>query len=74
MNKELIAKKIKELRLFKGYTLMQLSELSGVTHITISNVERGKFLPQCTTLHKLLKALEYDYEKFYEETKDENIY
>jgi len=49
--------KIRNERIRRGLTLKKLDELSGVTFVTISNIETGKTSPTPLTLGKLATAL-----------------
>lgn len=49
--------KIWKLRTIKGYSLLELEELSGVSKTTINNIENGKANPTMDTLLLLAKAL-----------------
>ncbi len=51
-----IGQKIAELRFEQALTQENLSELSGVNEITISNIERRKQRPSARTLRKLARA------------------
>jgi transcriptional regulator with XRE-family HTH domain len=51
---------LKLARVRAGMTLTELAEKSGVTPNTISQIERGGWVPQATTLYKLALALRVD--------------
>lgn len=49
----------------KGLTLAAASKLSGVSIISISNIETEKTSPTVTTLEKLAKAYEVELKDFF---------
>lgn len=53
---------LKEIRKEKKLTIKELSKLSGVSCITITNIEKGYHEPYAKTLYKLAKALNCDYD------------
>ena len=55
--KELLGKRIKELRKRRGLTQEKLSELAGIETPSLSNIENGKNYPNCETLDKISSAL-----------------
>lgn len=61
MNKISIGKHINHLRNLKGYTLVQLAELSGVSNPYISQIENDKFTPSPEILKKLADPLGVSY-------------
>lgn len=58
--KKLLGKKIKELRLKKGYTQEQLSELIGVGERNLSKIECGNNFITSETLANLVNILEIE--------------
>ena len=58
--------KLKDIRKSKKLTRYDLQKLSGVTTVQIRNIERDICEPRTTTLAKLAKALEVDYDELYE--------
>ena len=66
-NKEKKLKKlgsiINELRLEKRISLRRLALDLGMTHVAISNIEKGKADPHKDTLLKIARALDYDIDK-----------
>lgn len=56
--KELLGKRIRELRIRKGLKQEKLAELINVDPTTISNIENGKNYPTLTNLENLLYALD----------------
>lgn len=58
MKNQDLPNKLKELRITKGYSQDQLSELSNVSVRTIQRIENGKTIPSGDTLSRLAKALD----------------
>lgn len=54
------------LRNEKGYSQEKLSEMIGVTQMTISNVENGSRRPSVELAKKLGTLLDFEWTKFYE--------
>ena len=50
-------KNIKKIRIDKGFTQAELSEMAGITCDYLSEVERGKKVPSLETIHCLAQAL-----------------
>ena len=75
--KELLGKRIKELRKKKGFTQEKLAELAKIETPSLSNIENGKNYPNHETLDKISSALNVNpYELFifeYYKNKDELI-
>lgn len=61
MEHESIGKFIRKLRKEKGYTIVELSKLSGVSNPYISQIENDKFKPSPEILEKLSKVLDASY-------------
>ena len=60
------AQLFRELRLSKGMKRCDLSRESGVSLPQITNIEKGRIqFPHVTTLSKLAKALNCDFEEIY---------
>ena len=61
-----IGQKFKDLILLKGIKRCDLSKKSGVSLTQITHIEKGRIrYPQVTTLAKLSKALECEFEELY---------
>lgn len=60
--------KIYQLRKQKNMTLMSLASKAGVSHVQISNLEKGKCKPSSMTILKLSNALEVDYDYLFNES------
>ena len=79
--KELLGKRIKELRKRKGFTQEKLAELSKIEIPSLSNIENGKNYPNHETLDKISNALSvqpyelfiFEYYKNSEELIDEML-
>ncbi|MDE6138678.1 MAG: helix-turn-helix domain-containing protein [Candidatus Gastranaerophilales bacterium] len=63
--KELLGKKIKELRKAKKYTQEQLAEKVGIGTPNISYFETGKFSPSVDTLQKIAEVLDVEIYELY---------
>lgn len=59
--KELLGKRIRELRKRKGINQEKLAELINVDPTTISNIENGKNYPSLINLENLLEVLDYTF-------------
>ena len=68
-----IGEKVHAMRVRRGLTLAQLSEMTRVTAVTIHNLERGVYEPKISTLIDLCKALEVPIEFFLCE-QDEGLF
>ena len=55
--------KIKNLRKERNLTIKQLSELSGLSTVTINFYELGKIKPNLISVQKLAKALNCDFDE-----------
>ena len=62
-----LGKKIKNLRKSKNITLMQLSELSGISQGYLSRIENGKHVPTFSVLLQIARALQIQIGMLYEE-------
>lgn len=62
---------IKEMRVKKGMTQEQLSEVSGVKRTTIAMIETGKNVPSIATAKALAKVLGFAWADCYEVEEDE---
>ena len=63
--KELIGKRIKELRKEKALTQEEFAELIGIEPRNVINIENAKTFPRAQTLDKIISALEIDVENFF---------
>lgn len=55
--KNMLGKRIKEIRKRRGYTQEKLAELASIETPSMSNIENGKNYPNFETLEKISKAL-----------------
>ena len=58
MIKQLIGKRIREIRKHKRLTQEQLAELIGVETSSVSNIENGRYYPSAENLDKILAVLQ----------------
>ena len=63
--KNLLGKRIKELRKSRNITQDQLAEQVGICTPNVSYFETGKYTPSIETLSKIAKALNYEIYEFY---------
>lgn len=71
--KELLGKRLRELRKRKGINQEKLAELINVDPTTISNIENGKNYPSLANLENLLEVLDSSFiDAFDFEHKDSN--
>jgi transcriptional regulator with XRE-family HTH domain len=59
-NMEAMGKRIKEFRIRNGMTLVQLSEIIGISHGSLSGLENGKSKPSAETLANFCLNTEID--------------
>lgn len=65
--------RLKSARIFSGFTISELADLSGVSKQAISQFENGKNKPTLETLMKLMYVLKFPREYFYESDSIEEI-
>jgi len=68
-----IGGKVKELRLKKGFTLKDLSTLTGLSKPLISQIENNRVVPPVATLLKLARALDVGLGFFFQETESRDL-
>ena len=56
-----LSKRIKELRINKGLTQLELSEKSGISHRTIQRIENDEVKPSVYSLRKIGEVLNEDF-------------
>jgi len=66
----MIIMKVWEARISKKITIRQLSELTGITKSTLSNIENNKVDPKLSQLVKIAKVLNISIENLYESVSD----
>ncbi len=71
--KELLGKRIKEIRLSKNLTQEQLSELTNIGASSISKIESGIYHPNDDNLEKIAQALQVEPYKLYMCTQYKSI-
>ena len=64
---EIIAENLKRLRAERGFSLGKLSELSGVSKVMLSQIEKGESNPTINTLWKIASGLQVSYTKLIDE-------
>lgn len=69
-----IARKIRELRIEKQYSLQRLADMASLSSTAIHKIERGEITPTITTLIKIAAALGKKVSYFLAEGEDEDIY
>ncbi len=57
MSKNVLGKRIQQIRKSKNLTQFQLAEIAGINEKHISKIETGVYFPTYSTLDKILKAL-----------------
>ena len=67
--KKEIGKRIKSIRISKGYTQEKLSEMADISQRALSKIEIGENFITAETLDNLLKALEIDAEDLFATNK-----
>ena len=67
--KKELGKKIKHLRVAKGYTQDKLSEMADISQKTLSSIEIGENFVTADTLDKLITALETTAEELFATNK-----
>lgn len=69
--KELLGKRLRELRKRKGISQEKLAELVNVDPTTISNIENGKNYPSISNLENILNSIESTFSEVFDfEHKD----
>ncbi len=58
---------VKNLRRKKGYSIMKIRELTGLSKSTISELENDKSSPTAETLKKIADAIDVNVEEFFKE-------
>ena len=54
----------------KGWTIKKLASQAKMSDVEISNIENDKHSPRLSTIRNLAIALDYDYEKLYNASKN----
>lgn len=73
--KNLLGKRIKELRKTQSLTQEKLSEKIGIDTVSLCNIERGKYFPSADTLDRIIEALQIKPSELFEceHLQDTNI-
>lgn len=70
--KKELGKKIKKLRVTKGYTQEKLSEMANISQKALSSIEIGENFVTAETLDKLIDALETSAEELFATNKEKD--
>lgn len=60
-----VSKKLKTIRISKGYSICKLAQTSNVSKCTIYNIEKAKLNTKLSTLEKLAKTLNCKVKDFF---------
>lgn len=70
-----IGKRLRELRVAKGWSQYAIAERTGILRCNIWRIEKGQFIPGLETLATLARALEIDlYELFLEGDREKRAH
>ena len=69
-----IASRLCDLRMHSGLSRYSLSKKTGLSETQLGNYERGKTLPNLSSLGKILDALGCTYSEFFNESDSDAIY
>lgn len=69
----ILAYNLKKLRSERNLSLGQLSELSGISKVLLSQIERGDTNPTINTIWKIAKGLNISYTKLLEQNREEIV-
>lgn len=72
LDKEIIGKKIRQIRLEKGFSQEELSEKIDISPRHMCTIENGKSIPSIETFVKIAQVLDVDINKFFNLTPDNN--
>ncbi len=70
---EIIAENLKKLRTERSLSLGQLAELSGVSKMMLSQIEKGETNPTINTIWKIAKGLKVPYTRLIDKAKDKTV-
>ncbi|ADZ91740.1 helix-turn-helix domain-containing protein [Marinomonas mediterranea] len=68
-----LGKRVKEIRLTKGWTLEEVSQRTGIARSTLSKIENDQVSPSFTIVQKLIKGLGMDLPQLFVESSDQSI-
>ena len=63
--KNLLGKRIQELRKSRNLTQEHMAELIGIETVSLSNIERGRYYPTAENLNKIINALQIEPEELF---------
>ena len=63
--KNLLGKRIQEIRKSKNITQEYMAELIGIETVSLSNIERGKYYPTAENLNKIISVLQIEPEELF---------
>ena len=66
ISKEEFAERLKKLKKEKNINRKKLSELTWISMVQITNLEKARNVPKATTIGKIAKALGCEFEDLYE--------
>ena len=68
-----LGKRVKEIRLAKGWTLEEVGKRTGIARSTLSKIENDQVSPSFTIVQKLIKGLEMDLPQLFVEASEHSI-
>ncbi|MGO3343878.1 MAG: helix-turn-helix domain-containing protein [Marinomonas sp.] len=68
-----LGKRVKEIRLTKGWTLEEVSKRTGIARSTLSKIENDQVSPSFTIVQKLIKGLGMDLPQLFVEASEYSI-
>ncbi|NLQ18497.1 helix-turn-helix domain-containing protein [Marinomonas sp. M1K-6] len=68
-----LGKRVKEIRLAKGWTLEEVGKRTGIARSTLSKIENDQVSPSFAIVQKLIKGLEMDLPQLFVEASDYSI-
>ena len=69
----IIASNLKKLRTERNLSLGQLSDISGVSKVMLSQIEKGESNPTINTIWKIANGLKVPYTKLIDEVKNDTV-
>lgn len=70
---DIIAANLKKLRTERNLSLGQLSDISGVSKVMLSQIEKGESNPTINTIWKIANGLKVPYTKLIDEVKNDTV-
>lgn len=68
-----LGKRVKEIRLAKGWTLEEVGKRTGIARSTLSKIENDQVSPSFTIVQKLINGLEMDLPQLFVEASEHSI-